>query len=138
MRTACGAFRTAACGRAARAARRTLTIRHTSGHQIVALVEIVSPANKDRAAHVAEFADKAETALSYGIHLLLADLFRPGPHDPRGMHGAMWERFDDEPYELSADKPLTLASYVGGICPEAYVEHLPFGAPLPVMPLFDS
>src|SRR3954447_19087706 len=28
--------------------RRTLTIRHTSGHRIVAIVEIVSPANKDR------------------------------------------------------------------------------------------
>ena len=82
---------------AARASRRTLTIRHVSGHRIVALGEIVSPANKDRAAHVAEFADKAETALWHGIHVLLVDLFPPGRHDPQGMHGAIWERFDDEP-----------------------------------------
>src|SRR5437763_968320 len=33
---------------AARSRQRTLTIRHVSGHRIVALVEIVSPANKDR------------------------------------------------------------------------------------------
>jgi len=50
-------------------------------------VELVSPTNKDRASHVAEFADKAETALWHGIHLLLVDLFPPGKHDPQGMHG---------------------------------------------------
>src|SRR5581483_11046142 len=32
--------------------RRTLAVRHVSGHRLVALLEIVSPANKDRASHV--------------------------------------------------------------------------------------
>jgi hypothetical protein len=121
---------------AARGSRRTLTIRHVSGHRIVALIEIVSPANKDRAAHVAEFADKEEAALLYGIHVLLVDLFPPGPYDPAGMHGAIWERLDDEPYLPPADEPLTLAAYVAGPTPEAYVEHLRVGLPLADMPLF--
>lgn len=119
-----------------RARRRTLAIRHISGHRVIALVEIVSPANKDRAVHVAEFADKAETALWQGIHLLLVDLILPGIADPQGMHGAIWERFDDEPYRLSPDEPLTLASYVAGPAPEAYLEHLAAGSPLTDMPLF--
>ncbi|HUE73237.1 MAG TPA: DUF4058 family protein [Pirellulaceae bacterium] len=120
----------------ARGTRRTLAIRHVSGHRIIALIEIVSPANKDRASHVAEFADKAETALCSGIHVLLADILLPGTYDPQGVHAAIWERFDDEPYALPAGEPLTLASYVAGPCPEAYLEHVAFGSPLPEMPLF--
>lgn len=120
----------------ARGTRRTLAIRHVSGHRIIALVEIISPANKDRAAHVAEFADKAETALWHGIHLLLVDLFPPGRNDPQGMHAAIWERFDDEPYLLPPDEVLTLGSYVAGPAPEAYLEHLAVGSPLAEMPLF--
>ena len=123
---------------AARGTRRTLAIRHVSGHRIVALVEIVSPANKDRYAHVAEFADKAETALWHGIHLLLIDLFAPGPHDPRGMHGAIGELLDDTPYELPPNEPLTLAAYAAGQRPEVYLEHLAVGSPLVDMPLFLS
>jgi hypothetical protein len=121
-----------------RGSRRTLTIRHVSGHRIVALVEIISPANKDRAAHVAEFADKAEAALRQGIHLLLADLFPPGPYDPGGMDAEVWQRFDEEPYQFLPDKPLTLASYVADLTPVAYLEHFAVGSPLVEMPLFLS
>jgi hypothetical protein len=120
----------------ARGTRRTLAIRHVSGHRIIALVEIISPANKDRASHVAEFADKAETALWHGFHLLLVDIFPPGRYDPHGMHAAIWERFDDEPYLLPPDEPMTLGSYVAGPAPEAYLEHLAVGSPLAEMPLF--
>ncbi len=121
---------------AARGTRRTLTIRHISGHRIVALIEITSPANKDRATHLVEFVDKAEAALAYGIHLVLVDLIPPGPHDPQGIHAALWARYDDEPYLLPPGEPLTLASYVGGMRPEAYLEHLAVGTPLAEMPLF--
>jgi hypothetical protein len=116
--------------------RRTLAIRHVSGHRVVAVVEIVSPGNKDRALHVAEFVDKAEATLSYGIHLLLVDILPPGSHDPQGMHAALWERFDDQPYDLPSGEPLTLASYVAGPRSDAYVEHLAVGSPLAEMPLF--
>ncbi|MBI2805258.1 MAG: DUF4058 family protein [Planctomycetes bacterium] len=119
-----------------RAARRTLAIRHVSGHRIVALVEILSPANKDRAKHVEEFLFKAEGALVQNVNLLLIDLFPPGVHDPAGMHGGLWERFDDDPYVVPVDEPLVAASYVASDRPDAYVEHFSVGASLPDMPLF--
>src|SRR5262249_19854098 len=55
--------------------RRTLAIRHVSGHRLIAVIEMVSPANKDRAEHVQEFVGKAVALLEQGIHLLLVDLF---------------------------------------------------------------
>jgi hypothetical protein len=67
------------------AARRTLAIRHVSGHRVVALVEILSPANKDGERRVIEFVDKVTAALWQGIHVLLIDLFPPGRFDPQGM-----------------------------------------------------
>jgi hypothetical protein len=120
------------------ARRRSLAIRHVSGHRLVALVEIVSPANKDRARHVEDFAAKAVAALDVGVHLLLVDLFPPGPHDPYGMHGAILQRLEqsDEPYDLPADEPLTLTGYSSGPRVEIYTEHVAVGAVLPQMPLF--
>ncbi len=117
--------------------RRTLIIRHVSGHRIIALVEIVSPANKDRKRHVIEFTNKAVTVLQMGIHLLLIDLLPPGKHDPCGMHGVVWERFDpDVPPHLPPGKPLSLAAYAVSKCPEAFLDHLAVGDALPAMPLF--
>ena len=121
---------------AARAMRRTVTIRHKSGHHVVALLEVVSPANKDRPSHVADFVDKTVAALEHGIHLVLVDLIPPGPHDPQGMDGAVWDRLDGEPYLLPPGEPLTLASYVAERLPEVYLEHLAVGSSLIEMPLF--
>ena len=70
------------------------------------------------------------------MHVVLVDLFPPGKHDPRGMHGEVWERLDDEPYEMSGSETLTLASYVADTMPQAYVEHLAVGDSLVEMPLF--
>jgi hypothetical protein len=118
-----------------RAARRTLTVRHVSGHRIVALIEILSPANKDRSASVRDFVDKVHAALRHGCHLLVVDLFPPSPYDRAGIHGAIWEDFgpDEEP---PPDKPLTLAAYAALQLPEAYVEPIAVGDVLPDMPLF--
>jgi len=115
--------------------RRTLAIRHTSGHRLVAMIEIVSPANKDRPATVRDFVDKAVSALQKEIHLLVIDLFPPSPSDPDSMHGAIWDDLYGRP---PADKPLTLASYTAGVMPQAYVEPVAVGIPLPDMPLFLS
>jgi hypothetical protein len=116
--------------------RRTVAIRHASNHRIVALIEILSPANKDRAASVDDFVEKAHAALRHGCHLLVVDLFAPGLHDPHGIHGAVWEHFDSGNDAPPADKPLTLAAYVGGTLPEAYLEFVAVGDALPDMPLF--
>jgi hypothetical protein len=118
--------------------RRSLAIRHVSSHRLVALIEIVSPANKDRSRHVQEFVDKAASALDLGVHLLLVDLFPPGPQDPSGMHGAVLRELEPygEPYDVPADEPATLASYAAGPPVEIYVEHVAVGTQLPEMPLF--
>ena len=118
--------------------RRSLAVRHVSGHRLIALLEIISPANKDRARHVAEFADKAAAALEAGVHLLLVDLFPPGRHDPQGMYGAVRQKLgqSDEPYDVPAGEPLTLASFAAGSPVEVYLEYVAVGAALPEMPLF--
>ncbi len=123
---------------AALSRRRTLAIRHVSGHRLVALLEIVSPANKDRVETVEDFAAKAVSALDVGVHVLVVDLFPPGPHDPQRMHGVIWQRLQatDEAYDLPTDEPLTLASYVAGPKIEIHLNHVAVGASLPEMPLF--
>jgi len=120
------------------ARRRTLAIRHISGHRLVALLEILSPGNKDRAQHVEEFAAKVVSALDVGVHVLIVDLFPPGAHDPQGIHGVISQRLalSHAAYDLPADEPLTLASYVGGVNIEAALEHMAVGTALPEMPLY--
>jgi hypothetical protein len=122
----------------AAARRRTVAIRRVSGHRLVALLEIVSPANKNRIESVDAFAAKAMSAFDAGVHVLVVDLFPPGPHDPHGMHDAICQRLDDssEPYDLPELSPFTLASYVAGPRVEIHLEHLAPGQPLPDMPLF--
>ena len=119
--------------------RRTLTIRHSSNHRVVALLEIVSPSNKDRPGSVTDFVQKVCSALKQGIHVLMIDLFPAGPHDPERLHGEISyvAGLEDENQQpLPADKPLTLASYIARRLPEGYVEPLAVGDSLRDMPLF--
>jgi hypothetical protein len=115
---------------------RTLVIRHVSQHRIVALLEILSPGNKASRHAMRSFLDKAASALAHGIHLLLIDLFPPGPRDPQGIHGALWQQVADGTHEQPADKPLTLAAYSAGPVKTAYIEMAAVGDVLPDMPLF--
>lgn len=118
--------------------RRTLTVRHVSGHRLVALLEILSPANKDRSEHVDIFIDKILDALEAGVHVLIADLFPPSASNPYGIHGAFQEHVGqcERIYEVPANEPMTLVSYAGGSSIEVYLEHVAAGARLPDMPLF--
>ena len=118
--------------------RRTLAIRHVSGHRLIAILEIVSPANKDRVDRIEDFAAKVVAALDADVHVLIIDLFPPGPRDPYGLNGVIHQRMEqsDEPYDVPPDEPLTLASYVAGPRVDAYLEHVRVGAALPEMPLF--
>jgi hypothetical protein len=114
---------------------KVVTVRHASKHDVVAMVEIVSPGNKSSKARIDSFVRKAGEALAAGIHLLIADLFPPTPRDPHGIHPLIWEDREDE-FVFSEDKPLTCASYIGDLIPEAFVEPIGFGDELPEMPLF--
>jgi len=120
--------------RYARRAKR-VTVRHSRGH-VVAVIEIVSPGNKDSRNALRTFVDKMADLLRQGVHLLVVDLFPPGNRDPQGIHKAIWDELHEEPFELPADKPLTVAAYQAGDEKVAYVEPVAVGDVLPKMPLF--
>jgi hypothetical protein len=116
--------------------RRTLVLRHASGERIVALLEIVSPGNKASRYALRAFVDKAVEALYRGYHLVVVDLFPPGPRDPNGIHGAIWSEFSDSSFVQPADEPLTLASYSAGPRKLAFIEPTAVGRTLIDVPLF--
>jgi hypothetical protein len=116
---------------------RTLVIRHASGDRMIAIVEIVSPANKRGALNVQQLVQKSITALGQGYHLLLIDLFVPGANDPQGIHGEVWDAvYGTNPYESPPNQPLTLASYCAGSPIRCFVEPLAVDDALIDMPLF--
>jgi hypothetical protein len=115
--------------------KRALIIRHSSGDQIVAFLEIISPGNKGARHAFRRFVDRAAGLVSEGYHLLLLDLLPPGPRDPQGVHAAVWEELCGG-YTPPPDKPLTLASYDAGYPPTAWVEPVAVGDVLPDVPLF--
>lgn len=114
-----------------------VVIRHGRG-KVVAIIEIVSPGNKDSRNALRQFVEKAADILNQGVNLLVVDLFPPTPRDPLGIHKAIWDEFGDEPFAPPPDKPLTAVSYLGGDLPTAYVEPIGIGDPLPSLPLFLS
>jgi len=118
--------------------RRRIVIRHATGDRIIALIEIVSPGNKETELMLQAFVDKTAAALREGYHLLILDLWPPGSFDPSGIHGALWPLIGGSSYIARSDRPLTLAAYAvraPGLF-TAYVEPLDAGAELPDMPLF--
>jgi hypothetical protein len=116
--------------------RHRVVIRHATDDRVVALIEIVSPGNKDGAGPMQTLVDKAVAAVQQGYHLLLLDLFPPGSFDPNGLHDRIWRELSGEAYEPPADKPLMLISYAVGKGVTAYVEPAAVGDELPPMPLF--
>lgn len=115
---------------------RTVVIRHRSRHQIIAMIEIVSPGNKGRQNQFAAFVHKAEQALLSGIHLLIVDMFPPTPLDPDGIHRVIWGAGTEGDFALPSDRRLTCVSYVGYPGPAVYLEPVAVGDPLPEMPVF--
>jgi hypothetical protein len=115
---------------------RSVVIRHVSKHRVIAICEIVSPGNKNSRHGFRAFVDKAVRILRAGIHLVILDLFPPGPRDPQGIHKAIWDEFNDNDFALPSGTPLTLVAYIGATVPEAFIEPTTVGAVLPEMPLF--
>ncbi len=113
-----------------------VTIRHVSGHRVVAVIEVVSPGNKSSRLALEQFTRKAGEFLDQGIHLLVIDLLPPGRFDPNGIHGAIWEYVAGGDFSRPGDKPQTVAAYEAGPVNRAYVEPVAVGDPLPEMPLY--
>jgi Protein of unknown function (DUF4058) len=114
-----------------------VVIRYGRG-TVVAIIEIMSPGNKDSRNAIRTFVEKAADILDQGVNLVVVDLFPPTPRDPHGIQKAIWDEFGDEPFEAPPGKSLTVASYIGGDSPTAYVESVGIGDPLPSSPIFLS
>ena len=112
-----------------------IVIKHLLGRTI-AVIEIVSPGNKDSRGAFREFVDKTVDFLRAGIHVLIIDLFPPTPRDPFGIHKAIWDEIEEKDFTLPEGKDRILASYETGDVRAYYVEPVGVGDALPEMPLF--
>ena len=112
-----------------------IVIRHQLG-RTVAVIEIVSPGNKDSRLAFTEFVEKTVGFLSKGVHVLVVDLFPPTKRDPFGIHKAIWDEVEEEDFVLPDKKNRVLASYVAGEEKFAYVEVIGVGDKLPDMSVF--
>ncbi|MHC4403698.1 MAG: DUF4058 family protein [Planctomycetota bacterium] len=116
--------------------RSRIAVRHSSEDRVVAMIEIVSPGNKGSRHALRSFVEKAVELLDAGIHLLIVDLFPPGPRDPQGIHRAIWSEIVEDDFRLPPGQPLTLVAYSSGEVKQAFIEPVATGAPLNEMPLF--
>jgi hypothetical protein len=119
--------------------RRSVVVRRVGDEEVVAVIEVVSPANKDRADSVAGFVGKVTALLRSGVHVVVLDLLPPGRHVPAGLHAAISDAVAGEADEEDlqpADASAAFLSYAAR--PDdvrAFVEFLRVGDPLPPMPL---
>ncbi len=112
-----------------------IAIRHHLG-EVVAIIEIVSPGNKESRLHFKAFLDKTTDFIRSGIHVLIVDLFPPTKRDPQGVHRAILDEFGSLAFVPPKGKPLTLAAYRASPPLTAYVEPVAVGDVMPDMPLF--
>lgn len=114
-----------------------IVVRHHLG-KILAVIEIVSPGNKDGRVALENFIEKTIDFLRGGVRVLVVDLFPPTPRDPHGLHKLIWDWIVEEPFTFPAGKDRILASYQTGYEWAAYVEPVGVGDKLREMPLFLS
>lgn len=112
-----------------------IAVRRRDG-RLVAIVEIAAPGDKASEAALRGLVEAMGRTIRGQVHTLIVDLFPPGPHDPRGLHNAIWDALEEEDHELPDDRPLIAASYDAGPIPVTYVEPIAVGEVLPEMPIF--
>jgi hypothetical protein len=108
-----------------------------AGPVLVGAVELVSPANKDRAAHREAFVSKCETYLRQGVALVMVDVVT---NRQANLHQDLLVRLD-VPDEPSPQANLYAAAYrpfrkQRQSCLAIWREPLAIGRPLPAMPLW--
>jgi hypothetical protein len=115
--------------------KRFVAVRDSRDDRLVAVVEIVSPGNKNNKNGLRSFLDKIHGLLRKRILLLLIDLHPPGRLDPKGIHATIWEEIWGES-EAAPEKPLTAVAYECRDVVSAYAEPIAVGDNLPDMPLY--
>jgi hypothetical protein len=118
-----------------------VSVRHRHG-DVVAVIEIVSPGNKETATAARGFVTKAADVIGEGVSLLIVDLFPPGKHDPDRLHEAIWAEVGggDTQVEAAGEfppaEPVTLVSFDATGELVMYAEAAAVGGALPDMPVF--
>jgi hypothetical protein len=113
-----------------------IAIHHELG-RVVAMIEVVSPGNKDSKHAIASFVAKAVDFIESGIHFLVVDPFPPGPRDPAGIAQSIWDGLVGEPLATGLpEKTLTVAAFDAGGPLTAYVDTVAVGDPVPDAPPF--
>ncbi|MBI4585536.1 MAG: DUF4058 family protein [Planctomycetes bacterium] len=118
---------------------RHLIIRsHLRDDKVVAIIELVSKANKDSELRSSQFTAKSLTALRQGIHLVFIDLHPPTPIVPQGFHQQISLAHGIKAPVLPPDRTLQAVSYqvLEDKVVRAHVVPLKVGDSLPEMPVF--
>ena len=115
---------------------KAVVVHHVSGDRVVAVIEIVSPGNKNSAHGLRSFVTKARELLRLKIHLLIVDPIPVSSRDPFGLHAAIIEDFHDDPLRLPVETPLSVFAYECDDRVRSYLEPLAVGDCLPDMPVF--
>jgi hypothetical protein len=113
---------------------RRIAIRHESGDRLVAILELSSPANKDRPKSVEKFVKKTIDALASSVHVSVIDLLPPTPHDAPGLITRCAEAADLGELIAPPGKPLMIGAFNAHI--ELWAEPLAVGDALPDLPIF--
>ncbi len=109
-----------------------ISIREELG-RVVAIIEVVSPGNKDSRSSLRSFVGKVVDFLRHGIHLLAIDPFPSGPRDPEGLEQAIWTEMSDDPLPARpGNRPLTVLAIDAGEPMTAYCEASPWAIPGPM------
>jgi hypothetical protein len=116
--------------------KKAVVIRHASGDRIVAMIEIVSPGNKNSAHGPRAFVNKAGELLQARLHLLIVDPFPVSSRAPHGLHAAIFEDVQDDPLRLPPEAPLSAFSYECDDRVRTYLQPLAVGDVLPDMPVY--
>ena len=115
-------------------------MQHMGGPQLRAAIELVSPANKDRASHRRAFAVKCASYVQQGVAWSLSML---SPSGPRTCMPNWWISWGSPTAGLVRTRPLYAVAYRPTQAADAqrlevWPEALAVGAPLPTMPLWLS
>lgn len=118
---------------------RFLSIRHLSSHRVVALLEVVSPGNKNNQARYEAFIHQTVDAIRRRVNVLLVDVHGTGRFDQNGINASIRNMISPHSTPvIDQARHSTLASYC--LDPprslDIYLEHVAPDMPFPDMPIF--
>lgn len=113
-----------------------VTVHAIPGDRVITTIELPEAGLKRNPAWLRTFALRLRSRIDQGVNCCILDVFPRTPAAPRGIHPLIWSPFAQTDFPLFPEQPFTVASYVGGPDPQAFIEPLALGDPLPDIPLF--